>query len=153
MKKESILIINKKAKFNYFIEDEYTAGIVLTGSEIKSIRKRNVSISDSFCEFNENNELFILKMYIKEYQNSSYNRSNLSQRKLLLKRQELKKLKKKIADVGLTIIPLNLFITDSGLAKIKIALAKGKKLYDKRQVKKTRDWNREKARLLSRNNK
>ena len=110
MKKESILIINKKAKFNYFIEDEYTAGIVLTGSEIKSIRKRNVSISDSFCEFNENNELFILKMYIKEYQNSSYNRSNLSQRKLLLKRKELKKLKKKIADVGLTIIPLNLFI-------------------------------------------
>ena len=143
MKKESISVINKKAKFNYFIEDEYTAGIVLTGSEIKSIRKRNVSISDSFCEFNENNELFISKMYIKEYQNSSYNRSSLSQRKLLLKKKELKKLKKKIADVGLTIIPLNLFITDSGLAKIKIALAKGKKLYDKRQSIKEREIKRD----------
>ena len=72
-------------------------------------------------------------MYVKEYQNSNFNRNSLSQRKLLLKKKELKKLKKKIADVGLTIIPLNLFINDSGLAKIKIALAKGKKLYDKRQ--------------------
>ena len=133
MKQDIISIINKKAKFNYFIEDEYTAGIVLTGSEIKSIRRRNVSISDSFCEFNNNNELFISKMYIKEYQNSTYNRNSLSQRKLLLNRKELKKLKKQITDVGLTIIPLKLFINDSGLAKIKIALAKGKKLYDKRQ--------------------
>ena len=142
MKKESISIINKKAKFNYFIEDEYTAGIVLTGSEIKSIRKRNVSISDSFCEFNENNELFISKMYIKQYQNSSYNRNSLSQRKLLLNKRELKKLKKKISDVGLTIIPLSLFITDSGLAKIKIALAKGKKLYDKRRSIKEKEIKR-----------
>ena len=126
MKQDIISIINKKAKFNYFIEDEYTAGIVLTGSEIKSIRRRNVSISDSFCEFNNNNELFISKMYIKEYQNSTYNRNSLSQRKLLLNRKELKKLKKQITDVGLTIIPLKLFINDSGLAKIKIALAKGK---------------------------
>ncbi len=133
LKEENISIINKKAKFNYFIEDEYIAGIVLTGSEIKSIRKRNVSISESFCEFNDNDELFINKMYVKEYQNSNFNRNSLSQRKLLLKKKELKKLKKKIADVGLTIIPLNLFINDSGLAKIKIALAKGKKLYDKRQ--------------------
>ena len=143
MKKESISIINKKAKFNYFVVDEYTAGIVLTGSEIKSIRKRNVSISDSFCEFNKSNELFISKMYIKEYQNSSYNRNSLSQRKLLLNKRELKKLKKKIADIGLTIIPLNLFITDSGLAKIKIALAKGKKLYDKRQSIKEKEIKRD----------
>ncbi len=142
MKKETISIVNKKAKFNYFIEDEYTAGIVLTGSEIKSIRKRNVTISDSFCEFNNNGELFIVKMYIKEYQNSSYNRSSLSQRKLLLNRKELKKLKKKIADVGITIIPLNLFINDSGLAKIKIALARGKKMYDKRQSLKEKEIKR-----------
>ena len=94
MKKDTISIINKKAKFNYFIEDEYTAGIVLTGSEIKSIRKRNVSISESFCEFNDNTELFISKMYIKEYENSSYNRNTLSHRKLLLNKTELKKLKK-----------------------------------------------------------
>ena len=95
MKKVNLSIINKKAKFNYFIEDEYTAGIVLTGSEIKSIRNKNVSISDSFCEFNDNDELFISKMYIKEYQNSTYNRNSLSQRKLLLNKKELKKLKKK----------------------------------------------------------
>tara|TARA_Y100000589_G_scaffold206792_1_gene194959 strand:+ start:30 stop:482 length:453 start_codon:yes stop_codon:yes gene_type:complete len=143
LKKDTISIINKKAKFNYFIEDEYTAGIVLTGSEIKSIRKRNVSISESFCEFNDNTELFITKMYIKEYENSSYNRNSLSQRKLLLNKKELKKLKKKVADVGLTIIPLKLFINDSGLAKIKIALVKGKKLYDKRQSLKEKEIKRD----------
>ena len=143
MKKNTISIINKKAKFNYFIEDEYTAGIVLTGSEIKSIRKRNVSISESFCEFNDNTELFITKMYIKEYENSSYNRNSLSQRKLLLNKKELKKLKKKVADIGLTIIPLKLFINDSGLAKIKIALVKGKKLYDKRQSLKEKEIKRD----------
>jgi len=143
LKKDIISIINKKAKFNYFIENEYTAGIVLTGSEIKSIRRRNVSISDSFCEFNNNNELFISKMYIKEYQNSTYNRNSLSQRKLLLNRKELKKLKKQITDVGLTIIPLKLFINESGLAKIKIALAKGKKLYDKRQSLKEKELKRD----------
>ena len=143
MKKDTLSIINKKAKFNYFIEDEYIAGIVLTGSEIKSIRKKNVSISDSFCEFNDNDELFINKMYIKEYQNSNFNRNSLSQRKLLLNSKELKKLKKKIADVGLTIIPLNLFINDSGLAKIRIALAKGKKLYDKRRNLKEKEIKRD----------
>ncbi|MBR47883.1 MAG: SsrA-binding protein [Flavobacteriaceae bacterium] len=142
MKQGIISIINKKAKLNYFIQAEYIAGIVLTGSEIKSIRRRNVSISDSFCEFN-NNELFISKMYIKEYQNSTYNRNSLSQRKLLLNRKELKKLKKQITDVGLTIIPLKLFINDSGLAKIKIALAKGKKLYDKRQSLKEKELKRD----------
>ncbi len=143
MKKVNLSIINKKAKFNYFIEDEYTAGIVLTGSEIKSIRNKNVSISDSFCEFNENDELFISKMYIKEYQNSTYNRNSLSQRKLLLNKKELKKLKKKISDVGLTIIPLKLFINDSGLAKMKIAIAKGKKLFDKRQSLKEKEVKRD----------
>ena len=143
MKKVNLSIINKKAKYNYFIEDEYTAGIVLTGSEIKSIRNKNVSISDSFCEFNENDELFISKMYIKEYQNSTYNRNSLSQRKLLLNKKELKKLKKKISDVGLTIIPLKLFINDSGLAKMKIAIAKGKKLFDKRQSLKEKEVKRD----------
>tara|TARA_B100000242_G_C42955714_1_gene443208 strand:+ start:89 stop:541 length:453 start_codon:yes stop_codon:yes gene_type:complete len=143
LKEVNVSIINKKAKFNYFIEDEYTAGIVLTGSEIKSIRNKNVSISDSFCEFNKNDELFISKMYIKEYQNSTYNRNSLSQRKLLLNKKELKKLKKKISDVGLTIIPLKLFINDSGLAKMKIAIAKGKKLFDKRQSLKEKEVKRD----------
>ena len=143
MKKDIISIINKKAKFNYFIEDEYTAGIVLTGSEIKSIRKRNVSISKFFVSLMIMTELFITKMYIKEYQNSTYNRNSLSQRKLLLNKKELKKLKKKVADVGLTIIPLKLFINDSGLAKIKIALVKGKKMYDKRQSLKDKEIKRD----------
>jgi len=143
LKKDIVSIINKKAKFNFFIENEYTAGIVLTGSEIKSIRKRNVSITDSFCEFNDNDELFISKMYIKEYQNSTYNRNSLTKRKLLLNKKELKKLRKKITDVGLTIIPLKLFINDSGLAKIKIALAKGKKMYDKRQSLKDKELKRD----------
>ena len=143
MKKDIVSIVNKKAKFNFFIENEYTAGIVLTGSEIKSIRKRNVSISDSFCEFNDNDELFISKMYIKEYQYSTYNRNSLTKRKLLLNKKELKKLRKKITDVGLTIIPLKLFINDSGLAKIKIALAKGKKMYDKRQSLKDKELKRD----------
>ena len=151
MKKNTISIVNKKAKFNYFIEDEYTAGIVLTGSEIKSIRKRNVSISDSFCQFNDNDELFISKMFIKEYQNSTYNRNTLSQRKLLLNKKELKKLKKKIANVGLTIIPLNLFINDSGLAKMKIALVKGKKLYDKRQSLKENEIKRDLEKFRKKN--
>ena len=143
MKKNTVSIINKKAKFNYFIEDEYIAGIVLTGSEIKSIRNGNVSISESFCEFNYKNELFITNMYVKEYQNSNYNRNNLSQRKLLLNRKELKKIKNKIVDIGLTIVPLNLFINDAGLAKIKIAVAKGKKLHDKRQTIKEREIKRD----------
>ncbi len=143
MKKDIVSIINKKAKFNFFIENEYTAGIVLTCSDIKSIRKRNVSITDSFCEFNDNDELFISKMYIKEYQNSTYNRNSLTKRKLLLNKKELKKLRKKITDVGLTIIPLKLFINDSGLAKIKIALAKGKKMYDKRQSLKDKELKRD----------
>ena len=151
MKNYTISIVNKKAKFNYFIEDEYIAGIVLTGSEIKSIRKRNVSISDSFCEFNDNDELFISKMFIKEYQNSTYNRNTLSQRKLLLNKKELKKLKKKIANVGLTIIPLNLFINDSGLAKMKIALVKGKKLYDKRQSLKENEIKRDLEKFRKKN--
>ena len=147
MKKKTISIINKKAKFNYFIGDQYTAGIVLTGSEIKSIRERDVSISESFCEFNNNDELFITKMYIKEYQNSTYNRNSLTKRKLLLNKKELKKLRKKITDVGLTIIPLKLFINESGLAKIKIALAKGKKMYDKRENIKDREIKRNLDRL------
>ena len=140
---KKIDIQNKRARFEYELIDEYTAGIVLAGTEIKSIRNGRVSISESFCEFNDNDELFISKMYIKEYQNSTYNRNSLSQRKLLLNKKELKKLKKKISDVGLTIIPLKLFINDSGLAKMKIAIAKGKKLFDKRHSLKEKEVKRD----------
>ena len=149
-----INITNKKARFEYEILDKYNAGIVLTGSEIKSIRLGKASIAESFCEFNDSIELFIVNMTIEKYSfSSTFNQIPKSTRKLLLNKKELLKLNKSVKNSGLTIIPLRLYLNDKGLAKIEIALAKGKKLYDKRQVKKTRDWNREKARLLSKNNK
>ena len=149
-----INITNNKARFEYEILDKYNAGIVLTGSEIKSIRLGKASIAESFCEFNDSIELFIVNMTIEKYSfSSTFNQIPKSTRKLLLNKKELLKLNKSVKNSGLTIIPLRLYLNDKGLAKIEIALAKGKKLYDKRQVKKTRDWNREKARLLSKNNK
>ena len=151
---KNINIQNKRARFEYDLIDEYTAGIVLAGTEIKSIRNGKASISESFCEFNEKGELFTVNMNIEEYGFANkFNHKPKAQRKLLLKKKELKKLYKDVKNSGLTIVPLRVFINENGFAKIKIALAKGKKLYDKRQVKKTRDWNREKARLLSKNNK
>lgn len=140
MLQAKINIKNKRAKFEYEILDKFTAGIVLGGTEIKSIRSSRASISESFCEFNDKGELFIINMTIEEYAHGShYNHKPKAQRKLLLNKRELKKLKREVNTSGLTIIPLNLFLNDSGLAKINIALAKGKKLYDKRNTIKDRD--------------
>lgn len=140
MIQKNINIKNKKARFEYELLDKYTAGLVLGGTEIKSIRESKASISESFCEFNENGELFIINMQIDEYAHGShYNHKPKAARKLLLNKQELKKLRKEVTASGLTIIPLNLFVNERGLAKINIALAKGKKLYDKREVIKDRD--------------
>jgi len=137
---KNINIRNKKARFEYEILDTYIAGIQLTGTEIKSIRDSKARITESFCEFNESGELFVINMFIEEYSfGSFYNHRAKSERKLLLTKQELKKLSKQVQNVGLTIIPLKLFITDKGWAKLQIALCKGKKLYDKRQVIKDRD--------------
>src|SRR5210317_1300988 len=133
-------IQNKKARFEYEILDKYTAGIVLTGTEIKSIRQSKASIAESFCEFNEQGELFIINMTIEEYAwGTHYNHKPKASRKLLLNKRELNKLEKEVKNVGLTIIPLKLFINDKGFAKLDIALAKGKKLYDKRETIKDRD--------------
>ena len=133
-------ILNKKAKYEYQLLDKYNAGIVLTGTEIKSIRQNKASISESFCEFNDNQELFIINMFIDEYEfGNHYNHKTKSQRKLLLNKKELKKLNKDVKNSGLTIVPLKVFINEKGFAKILISLAKGKKTYDKRQVIKDRE--------------
>ena len=137
---KTINIQNKKARFNYEILDKYTAGIVLTGTEIKSIRTSKASIAESFCEFNDKEELFIINMTIEEYlYGTYYNHKPKAERKLLLNRKELKKLKKEVSTKGLTIVPLKLFINDNSFAKLDIALAKGKKVHDKRETIKDRD--------------
>jgi len=135
----TINIKNKKARFEYELLDKYTAGIKLAGTEIKSIREGKASIAESFCEFQEN-ELFVINMTIQEYSHATYfNHNPKNSRKLLLNRRELNKLHKEVRNSGLTIVPLRLFINDRGLAKMQIALAKGKKLYDKREAIKERD--------------
>jgi SsrA-binding protein len=141
---KNINIQNKKARFQYEILDKYTAGIVLTGTEIKSIRSSKASIAESFCEFNEQGELFVINMTIEEYlYGTYYNHKPKAERKLLLNKKELKKLLKEVQNTGLTIIPLRLFINEKGYAKMDIALAKGKKLYDKRETIKDRDNKRD----------
>lgn len=133
-------IKNKKAKFEYEILDTYTAGIVLTGTEIKSIREGKASIAESFCEFNDRGELFVINMTVQEYSHGSYyNHKPKAERKLLLNRRELKKLEKEVNVKGNAIVPLRLFLNEKGLAKLEIALGKGKKLFDKRETLKDRD--------------
>lgn len=137
-------IQNKRARFEYELIDEYTAGIVLTGTEIKSLRNSKASISESFCEFNERGELFTVNMNIEEYAyGTRFNHRPKAQRKLLLNKKELKKLHKEVKNSGLTIVPLRLFINDKGFAKMRIALARGKKLYDKREKIKDRENKRD----------
>ena len=137
---KNINIQNKKARFEYELLDRYTAGIVLTGTEIKSIRQSKASIAESFCEFSDAGDLFVINMYVEEYSHGThYNHPPRQERKLLLTKTELRKLYKEVKNVGLTIIPLRLFINARGLAKLEIALAKGKKLYDKRDTIKDRD--------------
>ena len=141
--KNKVHIINKKAKFEYVLNDSFISGIVLTGSEIKSIRNNKVSIRESFCKFNDN-ELFIINMNIEKYQFSSNELYNPKrQRKLLLSRRELDKLKKSIQQKGSSIIPYKLFINEKGLAKVEIYTATGKKMYDKRSSIKERDNKRD----------
>ena len=142
--KKTVSIKNKRARFEFEILDQYTAGIVLTGTEIKSIRNNKASIAESFCEFNENDELFAVNMYIEEYAfGTRFNHRPRGSRKLLLNKKELKKLNKEVKNSGLTIVPLKLYINEKGYAKILIALAKGKKLYDKRETIKDRDNKRD----------
>ena len=145
---KNINIKNKRATFDYDVLDRYQAGIVLSGTEIKSIRLGKASLSQSFCEFNEQGELFVINMQIDPYSHGGhYNHSPRAERKLLLTKKELKKLRKEVVTSGLTIVPLNLFVNDRGLAKMNVALARGKKLYDKRETIKDRDNKRNLSRI------
>lgn len=149
-----INIQNKKARFEYEILDQFTSGIVLTGTEIKSIRNSKASIAESFCEFNERGELFAVNMFIEEYAfGTRFNHSPRGSRKLLLQKRELNKLLRQVKNSGLTIVPLKLFINDKGFAKMLIALARGKKLYDKRDTLKDRDNQRNLDRIKKNFNK
>lgn len=140
---KNIKIKNKRASWEYFLIDRIVAGIVLTGTEIKSLRNGKASLADSFCVF-EGGELFVRGMHISEYTYGTYNNHMAKRdRKLLLNGKELKKLYVKVKEKSMTIIPVTLFINDKGLAKLEIALAKGKHYYDKRENLKEKDHKRE----------
>jgi len=140
---QAISIKNKRASFEYFLLQEFTAGIQLTGTEIKSIRDGKASIADAYCSF-KGSELFVINMHISEYSlGTIYNHEPKRERKLLLTKRELHKLLVKVKERGLTIIPVLLFINENGLAKLNIALAKGKHSYDKRETLKQKDIKRE----------
>lgn len=148
MAQNEINIKNKKAKFEYHLIDQYIAGISLTGTEIKSIRNSKASIVEAFCVFEEN-ELYIRNMFINPYENGShYNHKPKRDRKLLLNRQELNKLEKKVQIKGFSIVPTRLFIDNNGRAKVVIFLAEGKKLHDKREDLKLKDTKREMDRAM-----
>tara|TARA_X000000368_G_C22972898_1_gene686269 strand:- start:577 stop:1047 length:471 start_codon:yes stop_codon:yes gene_type:complete len=145
-----IISNNRKASFNYFLQEIIEAGIVLKGSEVKSLREGKANITDAYAS-DHNGEIYLINSYIPSYKESSYNNHNpRDYRKLLLNKKEINKVIGKINREGLTIIPTKIYFK-KGKAKIEIAIAKGKKLYDKRAVKKRKDWDREKARILSRN--
>ena len=146
-RKVSINIKNKRATFDYIISDTYTAGLVLTGTEIKSIRAGKASLVDTYCVFT-NDELWVKNMYVAEYFYGSYNNHTARRdRKLLLERKELRKLKQTVKSPGFTIVPTRLFINERGLAKLVIGLARGKHEYDKRESIKERDDKREMDRI------
>ena len=148
MNPKDINIKNKRATFDYAIGDTFTAGIVLTGTEIKSIRQGKASLADTFC-YVDKGEVWVKNMYIAEYFYGTYNNhATRRDRKLLLNRKEIAKLEKTAKETGFTIIPLRLFINDRGLAKLVIGVARGKKEYDKRQSIKEREDKRTMARIM-----
>ncbi len=134
---------NRKAYYEYFFEAKYIAGLVLTGTEIKSLRAGKASFNDSYCIFNKG-ELFVKSLHISEYSfGNIHNHEPMQERKLLLQKKELKKLENKIKEKGYTIIPLKIFISEKGFAKMEIGLGKGKKIHDKRETIKARETDRE----------
>jgi SsrA-binding protein len=149
---QKIISLNRKASFNFFFLELLEAGIALKGSEVKSIRDGKISIADSYAA-DKDGEIFLINSHIPLYKQSSYNNHDpKADRKLLLKRKEINKLIGRIHQEGLTLVPTKLYF-QKGKVKIQIAIGKGKKLYDKRQVKKNRDWTRDKARIFSNSKK
>ncbi|MBD0279241.1 MAG: SsrA-binding protein [Flavisolibacter sp.] len=141
-------IKNRSAYFEYYIDDKYVAGIILTGTEVKSLRAGKASFNDSYCIF-QKGELWVKSLHIAEYTHGTFNNHEpLQDRKLLLNRRELKRLESKIKEKGYTIVPLRIFFNEKNLAKVEIGLAKGKKLHDKRETIKQRDTEREIKRHL-----
>lgn len=150
LKKANVNIKNKRAEFDYFVLDRYTAGIVLTGTEIKSIRAGKAGLVDTFCNIH-NHEMWVKNMYIAEYEFGSFgNHATRRDRKLLLNRKEILNLENETKSPGLTIVPLRLFIDENGRAKLVIALCKGKKDYDKRATLRDKDDRREMDRAIKR---
>lgn len=148
MDKTSIILKNKKAYHNFQILDTYKAGIQLSGTEVKSIRDKKVSFTDSYCAF-INNELWIKEIHISEYTFGSYNNHQPKRdRKLLLTKKELRKIQKKTKEKGLTIVPLLLFFSESGFVKVEIGIAKGKKEFDKRESLKQKDAKRNMDKMM-----
>lgn len=146
-KKQKVEIVNRKASFEYYFEQEYDAGMILTGSEIKSIRAGNANLSDAYCLF-ENGELWVRNLYIAEYEfGTTSNHLPRRNRKLLLRKPELRKLERGTREKGSTIIPYKLFISERGFAKLTIELARGKKMFDKRETIKEREGKRDMDRI------
>lgn len=141
-------IKNRSAYFEFFIDDKYTAGIVLTGTEVKALRQGKASFNDSYCIFH-NDELYIRSFHIAEYSHGTINNHDpLRERKLLLTRRELKKIASRLKEKGYTLVPLRLYFNEKNLAKVEVGLGKGKKLHDKRETIKQRDTDREIKRYL-----
>lgn len=141
--KNAISIRNKRASFEYYLLEEFVAGLQITGTEIKSIREGKANLTDAYCNF-KGDELFVINMHVAEYAlGTHYNHEPKRDRKLLLNKRELRKIATKTNEKGLTMIPMELFVNEKGLAKLKFAIAKGKKLYDKRETLKTKDNKRE----------
>ena len=143
-----IVAENRKARYNYELIEVLEAGLMLTGTEVKSLREGKANIAESYASFEEG-EIWLINSYVPEYlQGNRFNHEPRRKRKLLLKAREVKRFSDAIDRDGMTLVPLKIYFNDRGRAKIEIALGKGKKLHDKRQAEKTRDWNRQKAKLL-----
>lgn len=145
---KKVVAENRKARFNYEIIDTYEAGLVLTGTEVKSLREGKANIAESYAS-DEEGELWLINSYLPEYlQGNRFNHDTRRRRKLLLSQREINRLRIAINREGMTLVPLKIYFNDKGRAKMELALAKGKKLHDKRETEKERDWNRQKSRLL-----
>ena len=143
-----IVAENRKARYNFSIEDTFEAGIMLTGTEVKSLRTGKANVAESYASY-EDGELWLINCHIPEYlQANRHNHAPRRRRKLLMSKREIARLSQSVARDGMTLVPLKLYFNDRGIAKLQIGLAKGKKIHDKRETEKKRDWNREKSRIL-----